>query len=1037
MTTPVTVTSGTGAPVNPALQNFNPPNVISISPTHGTDAGGTSVAITGVGFTGATSVTLGGTALASFTVVNDTTITGVTAAGNDGTWNVDVATPGGTGVLAQGWTYFFPTAANATITGADVSSLVDGTLTSPLWQAPGASVSAAFKAVAGPDASGSYLDAYVVNPAGNAPSSQVNGFVFVCPTGATSLSLSMSAKIPSGGSAQTFVIGLWDTVANSLVASTSYTTTSSYATVTATLNSPTAGRAYQARIYVNNAGVSTTSQATVQITRPVVTAAGISGVLSAAYVRVPANHQTLRDVCRITTWAYGYQHTSFGRIAIETDATSIVVEGSSNLQANGYTASDASIGVWVNGRPYTTVQPPATTGAFQATVTLPSGVKKVEIVSAFDVLTANVSGYSVWGTWLRALYVPVPGTGVLRHAPEEATQRRLLISADSIGGYFCTNGGSTDSWSVMLRQRGMRVMVDGMGTLSQMEFLATDRARRQTIDQWKACGFDPTDIWIQLGGNDCTHQTAGAKQSAAILAAWLPMVAAAFPKARIFYQSTTIRPASEGSANGFGDTLAAYRSAWQPIVQALAPRVVFVDGLNILVSGDLSDGVHPLGTAQYKYANYVANKIQTQEDASYTIGTTPLLERDFNTLPIVAGGIAGGSAGTGYFARATSHRLTRASAATVQTSATTVDATPGTDTARIGDDGSGFGPALILEGAGSNLTTDPIDWSTANWAKTTLTATANNAVAPDGNTTAARGDATALTSQWRAAAVNLAAAATFIASFWVKSAQTAAATHKNGLRHTLSQIYDNGLGATIIGPTDVVMGPSGQEPVAQAAWQRVTLQPTSNSNVGAQNEYLYPVGGLLEGTGSLYGWGAQLEAGQIATELMTVARSADLFYYPAAGDITQSGARSPEYVFKPKGGSADYTGLVYLWQDPNSGTDAAWWDSSTGKISVRIGGVTKTTTNALSWNFGDVLRIFVGAGGSLATTIAWQISHDQGQTWDSTKTNIESLASLGNCTNSSGTINILHNAGSNTFVCRLRSIAYWGAGQMPAWVQTT
>lgn len=54
-------------------------SVTSISPTSGSDRGGTSVTITGTGFTSATGANVGGLALTSFTVVNDTTITGVTA----------------------------------------------------------------------------------------------------------------------------------------------------------------------------------------------------------------------------------------------------------------------------------------------------------------------------------------------------------------------------------------------------------------------------------------------------------------------------------------------------------------------------------------------------------------------------------------------------------------------------------------------------------------------------------------------------------------------------------------------------------------------------------------------------------------------------------------------------------------------------------------------------------------------------------------------------------------------------------------------
>ena len=83
------------------------PAVTAISPTSGRKAGGTSVMITGTGFTGATAVAFGATAAKSFTVNSDTSITAVSPKEVSGTVSVRVTTPEGTSAtgLADEFTY--------------------------------------------------------------------------------------------------------------------------------------------------------------------------------------------------------------------------------------------------------------------------------------------------------------------------------------------------------------------------------------------------------------------------------------------------------------------------------------------------------------------------------------------------------------------------------------------------------------------------------------------------------------------------------------------------------------------------------------------------------------------------------------------------------------------------------------------------------------------------------------------------------------------------------------------------------------------
>ena len=85
------------------------PTVTGISPATGSTLGGTSVTITGTNFTGATSVTFGGSAATNVSVVNATTITATTPAGTAGTASVVVTTPGGSNAANSLYTYATPT----------------------------------------------------------------------------------------------------------------------------------------------------------------------------------------------------------------------------------------------------------------------------------------------------------------------------------------------------------------------------------------------------------------------------------------------------------------------------------------------------------------------------------------------------------------------------------------------------------------------------------------------------------------------------------------------------------------------------------------------------------------------------------------------------------------------------------------------------------------------------------------------------------------------------------------------------------------
>jgi len=104
------------------------PTVTGISPTSGSTVGGTSVTISGCGFTGATGVKFGTTA-ASFVTNNDSTVTATSPAHAAGTVDVTVTTSAGTSATtpADQFTYM-STCTGITATPTPASTAKAGTI---------------------------------------------------------------------------------------------------------------------------------------------------------------------------------------------------------------------------------------------------------------------------------------------------------------------------------------------------------------------------------------------------------------------------------------------------------------------------------------------------------------------------------------------------------------------------------------------------------------------------------------------------------------------------------------------------------------------------------------------------------------------------------------------------------------------------------------------------------------------------------------------------------------------------------------------
>jgi hypothetical protein len=115
-------TSSTGSGDRYAYSAGSAPAVRGILPTSGTTFGGTAVTISGVGFTGATSVYFGSTAATGFSVLSDTLISAIAPAGTAATVDITVGTASGTSGTGSADQFTFSTISAPAVTALSPTS---------------------------------------------------------------------------------------------------------------------------------------------------------------------------------------------------------------------------------------------------------------------------------------------------------------------------------------------------------------------------------------------------------------------------------------------------------------------------------------------------------------------------------------------------------------------------------------------------------------------------------------------------------------------------------------------------------------------------------------------------------------------------------------------------------------------------------------------------------------------------------------------------------------------------------------------------
>jgi hypothetical protein len=125
----VTVTTPVGTSATSAADHFSfdvVPAVTALNPATGSKAGGTSVVITGTGFSGASAVEFGPVAATGFVVNSATQITATSPAESVGTVDVTVVTPGGTSAVSSADSFSYGATISGVVTDANNPGGISG-----------------------------------------------------------------------------------------------------------------------------------------------------------------------------------------------------------------------------------------------------------------------------------------------------------------------------------------------------------------------------------------------------------------------------------------------------------------------------------------------------------------------------------------------------------------------------------------------------------------------------------------------------------------------------------------------------------------------------------------------------------------------------------------------------------------------------------------------------------------------------------------------------------------------------------------------
>ncbi|MCA9301494.1 fibronectin type III domain-containing protein [Candidatus Saccharibacteria bacterium] len=298
-------------------------------------------------------------------------------------------------------------------------------------------------------------------------------------------------------------------------------------------------------------------------------------------------------------WDNGYNNvqtprqSTFSRLIFETDAPSIVVNGSTSIY--GSYPSYAHLGVKING-----VNQPALPFMANGNQSFTVNLGQAGVTRTVEIITGLQSRpTSILGSYIDSVTYPDSASFDISNP---TIGDRVLVYGDSISvGGNATEPAYNSYVSLLRDSYDFRVMLEGWGYRSLHEDANTALLRAALVG--RMASYQPKTIYLAIGTNDYGLNQWSSSSFGTAYAAMLDDLHTALPDTRIICQTPLVR-SSEG-ANGSGSTLASYRSQ---IASACSNRsyATLIDGSTFLTTADLADGVHPTTAGFAKYAKRIA-----------------------------------------------------------------------------------------------------------------------------------------------------------------------------------------------------------------------------------------------------------------------------------------------------------------------------------------------------------------------------------------------------------------------------------------------